>query len=96
MYVPKQALRTWYECFSVFLNENYLKTWTSRHTIVYKDYSNEFIMLQIYVNGIIFCATNELFCQEFLSFMSTEFEMSMVGELRFFLGFQIKQVDNFI
>jgi hypothetical protein len=47
---------------------------------------------QIYVDDIIFASTNEDFCKEFGEMMSREFEMSMIGELSFFLGLQIKQL----
>ena len=44
------------------------------------------LVVQIYVNDIIFSATNDLLCKEFAYLMSSEFEMSMIGELNFFLG----------
>ena len=47
--------------------------------------------LQIYVDDIIFGSTNEKLCKEFESCMKNEFEMSMMGELNYFLGLQIKQ-----
>jgi hypothetical protein len=46
---------------------------------------------QIYVYDIIFGSTNETFCEEFSRVMTKRFEMSMMGEFKFFLGFQIKQ-----
>jgi hypothetical protein len=49
---------------------------------------------QIYVDDIIFGSTNELFCEQFGKMMSKEFEMSMIGELSFFLGLQIKQLKD--
>jgi hypothetical protein len=49
---------------------------------------------QIYVDDIIFGSTNELFCEEFGKMMSKEFEMSMIGELSFFLNLQIKQLKD--
>jgi hypothetical protein len=49
-------------------------------------------VLQIYVDDIIFGSTNKDFCDEFGSMMTKEFEMSMIGELSFFLGLQIKQM----
>ena len=51
-------------------------------------------MGQIYVNDIIFGSTNHSFCEEFNSIMMKRFEMSMMGELKFFLIFQIKQVKD--
>ena len=49
------------------------------------------LLVQIYVDDIIFGATNELLCKEFSKCMQGEFEMSMMGELNYFLGLQIKQ-----
>jgi hypothetical protein len=51
-------------------------------------------VLQIYVDDIIFGSTNLDFCEEFGSMMANEFEMSMIGELSYFLGLQIKQLKN--
>jgi len=46
----------------------------------------EIILVQIYVYDIIFCATKDSLCEEFVVAMQGEFEMSMMGELSFFLG----------
>ncbi|KAH9744421.1 Integrase catalytic domain-containing protein [Citrus sinensis] len=51
----------------------------------------DILIVQIYVDDIIFGSTNELLCKDFSSCMSKEFEMSMIGELKYFLGLQIKQ-----
>ena len=51
-------------------------------------------MLQIYVDDIIFGSTNQDFCDEFGKMMANEFEMSMIGELSYFLDLQIKQLKN--
>jgi hypothetical protein len=53
---------------------------------------------QIYVDAIIFCSTNKSFYDEFSKIMTNRFEISMMGVLTFFLGFQIKQVkdENFV
>ena len=50
--------------------------------------------VQIYIDDIIFGATNEKMCEEFATCMQNEFEMSMMGELNFVLGLQIKQYMN--
>jgi hypothetical protein len=47
---------------------------------------------QIYVDDIIFGSTDEKFCEEFSRVMTNRFEMSMMGELKYFLGFQVKQL----
>ena len=46
----------------------------------------------VYVDDIIFGSSNEDYCKEFGELMSKEFEMSMIGELTFFLGFQVKKM----
>jgi hypothetical protein len=51
-------------------------------------------MLQIYVDDIIFRSTNQDYCFEFGKMMAKEFEMSMIRELSYFLGLQIKQLKN--
>ena len=48
-------------------------------------------MVQIYVDDIIFRATNESLCKDFYDLMKSEFEISMMGELKFLLGLWIKQ-----
>jgi hypothetical protein len=51
-------------------------------------------VLQIYIDNIIFGSTNQDYCDEFKKMMASEFEMSMIGELSYFLGLQIKQMKN--
>ena len=55
---------------------------------------SDILVVQIYVDDIIFGVTNESLCKKFADLMSAEFEMSMMGELNFFLGLQIKQTAN--
>ncbi|GAB2283852.1 hypothetical protein Dimus_039630 [Dionaea muscipula] len=50
------------------------------------------LVVQIYVDDIIFGATNKYLCEDFVGLMSSEFEMSMMGELNFYPGLQIKQM----
>ena len=52
------------------------------------------IIVQIYVDDIIFGATDPILCKEFEQLMQGEFEMSMVGELSYFLGLHIKQMEE--
>ncbi|GJT40762.1 putative ribonuclease H-like domain-containing protein [Tanacetum coccineum] len=47
--------------------------------------------VQVYVDDIIFGSTNQTWCDEFEVLMKGEFEMSVMGELTFFLGLQVKQ-----
>ena len=92
LYGLKQAPRAWYEHLSKFLLKNGFRRGQIDKTLFIKNKGEDFIIIQIYVDDIIFGATNELLCKEFSTLMSQEFEMSMVGELTFFLGLQIKQL----
>ena len=51
-------------------------------------------MVQVYVDDIIFGSTNLALVEMFKDLMSSEFEMSMIGELSFFLGLQITQKED--
>ena len=52
--------------------------------------------MQIYVDDIIFGSTNASLCKEFFKLMQDDFEMSMMGELKFFLGIQINQCKDWV
>ena len=94
LYGLKQAPRAWYERLSKFLLENGLKRGKVDKTLFLKSKGTDFLIVQVYVDDIIFGATNESLCKEFSDLMSREFEMSMMGELNFFLGLQIKQTEK--
>ena len=61
-------------------------------TLFIKTKENDMLLVQIYVDDIIFGATNVSLYEEFSKCMHSEFEMSMMGELNFFLRLQIKQL----
>ena len=50
------------------------------------------LLVQIYIDDIIFGATNVSLYEEFAKCMHSDFEISMMGELNFILGLQIKQL----
>jgi len=52
------------------------------------------LIVQVYVDDIIIGATNNDLCDDFSKLMRSEFEMSMMGELNFFVRLQIKQTSN--
>lgn len=63
-------------------------------TLFVKRTSSHIIIAQVYVDDIVFGSTSDHLVQEFTKTMEQEFEMSMCGELTFFLGLQVKQLDN--
>jgi hypothetical protein len=50
-----------------------------------------FLLVQIYVDDIIFGGSSHTLVSKFQEMMESEFQMSMMGELTFFLGIQVKQ-----
>ena len=91
LYILKQAPRSWYERLSKFLIFSGFKMGKIDTTLFIKPKDKDMLIIQIYVDDIIFGATNGSLCEEFAKSMHSEFEMSMMGELNFFLGLQIKQ-----
>jgi uncharacterized membrane protein YciS (DUF1049 family) len=63
-------------------------------TLFTKKIGIDLFVLQIYVDDIIFGSTNQDFCEEFRKMMANEFEMSMIREVSYFLGLQIKQMKS--
>jgi len=93
-YDLKQAPRAWYERLSSFLLENDLRRGKVDNIIFLKSKGEHLMIVQVYVNDIIFGATHNDLCHEFSKMMRSEVAMSMMGELNFFLGLQIKQTSN--
>jgi hypothetical protein len=57
-------------------------------------HDNDFLLLQIYVDDIIFGGSSHSLVSSFQAMMKNEFQMSMMGELTFFLGIQVKQTKD--
>jgi len=64
------------------------KTWCIKRR------DEDIILAQVYVDDIIFGSTNEELCETFVEIMKSELEMSMMGELNYFLGLQVKQLKD--
>jgi hypothetical protein len=92
LYGLKQAPRAWYECLRDFLITNGFKVGKVDPTLFTKTIAKDLFLCQIYVDDIIFGSTNKSTCEEFSRIMIQKFEMSMMGELKYFLGFQVKQL----
>jgi hypothetical protein len=54
--------------------------------------ANDFLLIQIYIDDIIFSGSSHVLISSFQEIMEKEFQMSMMGELTFFLGIQVKQM----
>ena len=88
----KQTPKSWYKRLSKFLVENRFSIGKLDNTLFIRKENDDLLIVQICVDDIIFGATNESLCKKFASSMQNKFEISMMGELKFFLGFQIKQL----
>jgi hypothetical protein len=94
LYGLKQAPRAWYECLRDFLITNGFKVGKVDPTLFTKTVAKDLFICQNYVDDTIFGSTNKSTCEEFSRIMIQKFEMSMMGELKYFLGFQIKQLQE--
>ncbi|GKF59444.1 retrovirus-related pol polyprotein from transposon TNT 1-94, partial [Tanacetum coccineum] len=94
LYGLKQAPRAWYETLSTFLIQNKFVRGRIDNTLFIYRSKGDVLLVQVYVDDIIFGLTNYKLCKQFEKLMTKKFEMSMMGELTYFLGFQIKQDDK--
>ncbi|GKD63128.1 putative ribonuclease H-like domain-containing protein, partial [Tanacetum coccineum] len=92
LYGLHQAPRAWYETLSSFLMENGFRRGTIDKTLFIKRKKSDIMLVQVYVDDIIFGSTKRSTCTEFEECMHKRFQMSSMGELTFFLGLQVKQL----
>ncbi|KAK1627926.1 hypothetical protein QYE76_002241 [Lolium multiflorum] len=94
LYGLKQAPRAWYEHLKELLIDRGFDVGLIDPTLFTKRVNGELFVCQLYVDDIIFGSTNKAFNDEFSKLMTDRFEMSMMGEMKFFLGFEIKQTSE--
>ncbi|GJU91076.1 retrovirus-related pol polyprotein from transposon TNT 1-94 [Tanacetum coccineum] len=86
--------KAWYDRLKAFLLKHEYSMGMVDNTLFTKKFKSHLIIVQIYVDDIIFGSTCQNLCDEFAKIMHDEFEMSMMRELNFFLGIQIKQIED--
>ncbi|KAJ9550934.1 hypothetical protein OSB04_014979 [Centaurea solstitialis] len=91
LYGLKQAPRAWYEELSTYLLSKGFKKGSVDSTLFIMKEGDHIVVIQIYVDDIIFGSTSKDLCKKFETIMTQEFKMSMMGEINFFLGLQVKQ-----
>ncbi|GJR31516.1 retrovirus-related pol polyprotein from transposon TNT 1-94 [Tanacetum coccineum] len=91
LYGLKQAPRIWYDMLSSFLISQEFSKGAVDLTLFTRHAGNDILLIQIYVDDIIFASTNTAMCDEFANQMTSKFKMSMMGQMSFFLGLQISQ-----
>ncbi|GJY79338.1 retrovirus-related pol polyprotein from transposon TNT 1-94 [Tanacetum coccineum] len=91
LYELKQAPRAWYDELLNFLMSKGFTKGTIDPTLFTIKYREDILLVQIYIDDIIFGSTNPKFSKRFEKLMHNRFEMSVMGEMKFFLGLQIHQ-----
>jgi hypothetical protein len=89
LYGLKQASRAWYYRLYKYLQDKGFKRGTVANNLYIKTEGNDFLIVLVYVDDIIFRRNNVSLVQWFAYAMQSEFQMSMIGELPLFLGLQI-------
>nr|GEX13924.1 retrovirus-related Pol polyprotein from transposon TNT 1-94 [Tanacetum cinerariifolium] len=91
LYGLKQVPRVWYdELFNFLVSKGFSKG-SIDPTLFITKHGEDILLVQIYVDDIIFGSTNPKLSKQFEKLIHSKFEMSMMGELKFFLGIQIHQ-----
>nr|GEW75064.1 putative ribonuclease H-like domain-containing protein [Tanacetum cinerariifolium] len=96
MYGLHQAPRAWYDTLSKYLLTNSFQRGTIDQTLFIRRQRGDFILVQVYMDDIIFRSSNLQLYREFKSLMHEKFQMSAMGELNFFLGLQVLQKEDVI
>ncbi|GKG18371.1 putative ribonuclease H-like domain-containing protein, partial [Tanacetum coccineum] len=87
LYGLHQAPRAWYETLSTYLLDNRFQRGQIDKTLFIKrGIKGDILLVQVYVDDIIFGSTKKVLCTEFENLMHKKFQMSSMGELTFFLG----------
>ncbi|GJW83701.1 putative ribonuclease H-like domain-containing protein [Tanacetum coccineum] len=94
LYGLHQAPRAWYETLSTYLLDNGFQRGKIDKTLFIKRDKSDILLVQVYVDDIIFGSTRKKMCTEFEKMMHKKFQMSSIGELTFFLGLQVKQKED--
>nr|GFC11794.1 retrovirus-related Pol polyprotein from transposon TNT 1-94 [Tanacetum cinerariifolium] len=91
LYGLKQAPRAWYDELSMFLLQNHFIKGSIDPTLFIRRFNDDILVVQVYVDDIIFGSTHPRYTQLFSDLMKIRFEMSMMREMTFFLGLQVNQ-----
>ncbi|GJV34579.1 retrovirus-related pol polyprotein from transposon TNT 1-94 [Tanacetum coccineum] len=91
LYGLHQAPRAWYETLSTYLLDNEFQRGKTNKTLFIKRQKGDILVVQVYVDDIIFGSTKKELCIAFEKLMHEKFQMSSMGELTLFLGLQVQQ-----
>jgi hypothetical protein len=92
LYGLKQASRAWYVRLKTFLLDYGYVMGSVDNTLFTLKHGNDFLLVQIYADDIIFGGSSHVLVSRFQEMMEKEFYMSPMGELTFFFAIQVKQM----
>ncbi|GJW62417.1 putative ribonuclease H-like domain-containing protein [Tanacetum coccineum] len=93
LYGLHQAPRSWYDTLATYLLSNGFQRGQIDQTLFIKSQKEHILLVQLYVDDIIFGSTKKELFDEFEKVMKDKFQMSFMGELTFFLGLQFNYSD---
>ncbi|GJY88075.1 putative ribonuclease H-like domain-containing protein [Tanacetum coccineum] len=94
LYGLHQAPRAWYETLANYLLGNGFKRGKIDQILFIKKQKGDILLVQIYVDDIIFGSTNKELCTGFEKLIKDKFQKSSMGELTLFLGLQVQQKED--
>ncbi|GJT48689.1 putative ribonuclease H-like domain-containing protein [Tanacetum coccineum] len=94
LYGLHQAPRAWYETLLTYLLDNGFQRGKINKTLFIKRDKSDILLVQVYVDDVIFRSIRKKMCTEFDKMMHKKFQMSSMRELTFFLGLQVKQKED--
>jgi hypothetical protein len=91
LYALKQAPRAWYSRLDKYLQQTKFRKGSADNNLYIKVSQGNILLIEVYVDDTIFGSDDDRLSHKFSKYIHNEFEMSLLGELSFFLGLQICQ-----
>ena len=91
VYIEQLVPRAWYSRLDKYLQQAGFRKGSVDNNLYIKVTQYGILLIEVYIDDIIFGSTDDMLSQKFAKDMQNEFEMSLLGELSFFLGLQIRQ-----
>eukprot|EP00253_Pinus_taeda_P027695 PITA_27695 len=94
LYGLKQAPRAWYNRIDTYFLKKGFNRSENEHTLYINSNGNDIIIVCLYVDDLIYTSSSDLLVEEFREAMMTEFEMTDLGLLHYFLGIEVTQMND--
>eukprot|EP00253_Pinus_taeda_P023702 PITA_23702 len=94
LYRLKQASYAWYNRIDAYLLENGFDKCDGEPTLYLKENYGKIFIVVLYVDDLIFTGNDDFLIANFKEVIKSEFEMTDLGLLKYFLGIEVKQIEN--